>query len=138
MVPAKRSTVAPALPRYGTLQQLDARRSRKHFAEQVRNSANPRRSVGQGLVVFLGIGDQLAKRARPNGWMRHQRHRLFDHHADAGQVAERVVGQGGLQRGIDQERRGGEKQGVAVCGRSRNRIGPDCGCRAGAVFNDDG
>jgi hypothetical protein len=89
------------------------------------------------LIVLLGVGDQLAKRVRLNGWMDDQRHRLFDHHADAGKVAERVVGQVGLQRGIDQKWRGGEKQGLAVGVCCRDRIGPDRRCCAGAVFYDD-
>jgi hypothetical protein len=61
----------------------------------------------------LASGDQVAKRVRPNGWKRDQRHRLFDHHADAGKVAERVVGQGRLQRGLT-------RNGVAV----RSRVWP--------------
>jgi hypothetical protein len=79
--------------------------------------------------------DQLGKRAHAEAGAHHQQRRRIRDAADEGEVAQRIVGELGIDRGRDRQRDVGKKERVAVGFRARDRLRAGRASTAAAVLD---
>ena len=118
------------------MRHVDAGADLQHLAGQMPDAARTGRGEVERLAPRLRLVDQLRNGARRECLVRHQGDRLRGDHADAGELAERIVGQLLVDRRIDQQRVGADQHRVAVRQRLGDRCGRHDGAGAWAVLHD--
>src|SRR5262244_4046193 len=102
-----------------------------------------RRGADAGGAVVDGTGlrlrkvDKLRQGAHAEGWSDVDQRRRIADQRNGGKVADRIERQVLVQRSQDGMTGIGEQDGVAVGGRSRDRLRRDEAARTGTICDDD-
>jgi hypothetical protein len=122
----------------GHVQHRNAGLHLQQFGSQVQGAAGPGRAVVEFARVRLGVGHEVAQCLARRGRPHHQDHRRERDASHRGELLVRVVGQLGIQQGIEHCRGACRQEDRVAIGRGRgHHLGPERRIAARLVVDDD-
>ncbi len=122
----------------GDVQELDAGLQREELETEMAEIADAARREAESARLFLGARDQSGDVLEAGRGIRDQHRGIADHHGDRNEVAQRLIGELVVERGIGDDRpvRDGGN-GVAVRIRLHQRLQADGAVGAAPVLDID-